>query len=98
MIEFFKSDFVRLHQDKIHFGLDYKHMDNQYFFCLGDKMLFIHNSRKYYQIMASVQCGFEPMFHDSVFEVLFSSPDINETVQMYKGYCLRLLEIDSELY
>lgn len=85
------KDFETLHTYKIREQIEPSEISAKYFFCLDNKMLFIKKSRKYYQVIASCQCGFEPAFRLGVLDVLYENADLNEVVNMFKSYCLRLL-------
>ena len=73
------NDFEILHQYKIKNELSLDDIHNQYFFCIDSRMLFIKKSRKYYKLMASSQCGFEPMYRESCLDVLAGSTQTNRT-------------------
>lgn len=98
-MEFQPKDFESLHYSKIKEGLSKDNISSQYFICFADKMLFIKRGRKGFKIMASCQCGFEPMAHESNLELLAICLDISQAIDLFYGYCNRLLEkITNELY
>lgn len=98
MQEFFPKDFENLHTWKIKNGLDVSSISSQYFFCIDERMLFIKKSRKHYKLMASSQCGFEPLFRESCLDVIAGSTDLSEIIRLFYGYAFRLLEIVNELH
>lgn len=85
------KDFNNLHMSKLKEGLDLLNISSQYFFCCGNKMLFIKKSRKYYQVIASCQCGFEALGRESVLDILYGNADLSETIRMFYSYVSRLV-------
>lgn len=98
-MEFLPKDFDALHYSKIKDGLSKDNISSQYFICFSDKMLFIKRARKGFKIVASCQCGFEPMYHESHLEVIAFCLDISQAIDLFYGYCNRLLSRSTnELY
>lgn len=91
--QFKPKDFEQLHMYKIKYGLDNELINTQYFFCIDNRMVFIKKSRKYYKVMASSQCGFEPIYRENCLDVIFGSTDISKSIEMFYGYVLRLLKV-----
>lgn len=98
MTEFKPRDFESLHISKIKEGLSLDNISSQYFFCIDERMLFIKKSRQYYKLMASNQCGFEPLYRESCLDVIAGSKDVTEIIKLFYGYCFRLLEVIDELH
>ena len=90
-MNFLPKDFETLHKYKVLDGLDIDHPSTMYFFCLEDKMIFIKKSRRFYKIMASSSCPFEPIFRENNLDILYHSTDFNETVKMFMSYVSRLV-------
>lgn len=88
---FRSKDFEVLHEYKIRNTLEDYEIPAQYFFCVGNKMLFIKKARRYYKVMASCQCGFEPAYRERCLDVLYDSTNLEDVINMFKSYCLRLL-------
>lgn len=87
------KDFENLHTWKIKHGLDKEHITSQYFFCIDNRMLFIKKSRKYYQLVASSQCGFEPIYRESCLDIVFGCDDLSQTIKMFYSYVARLITL-----
>lgn len=87
------KDFENLHMWKVKNGLSKEYITSQYFCCIDNRMLFIKKSRKYYKLMASSQCGFEPLYRENCFDVIFGGTDITETVEMFYSYVARLITV-----
>lgn len=98
MKELIPKDFENLHAWKIRNGLSNSTISSQYFFCIDNRMLFIKKSRKYYKLMASSQCGFEPLYRESCLDVVAGDTDLSEIIKLFYGYCFRLLEVINELH
>lgn len=98
MTELIPKDFENLHIWKIRNGLDNTSISAQYFFCIDERMLFIKKSRQYYKLMASSQCGFEPLYRESCLDVIAGGKDLSEIIKLFYGYCFRLLEVINELH
>lgn len=41
--------------------------------------------------MASSSCGFEPTFRERVFDCVYYSDDINNSIDMFKSYVSRII-------
>lgn len=87
------KDFENLHMWKVKNGLSKEYITSQYFFCIDNRMLFIKKSRKYYKLMASSQCGFEPLYRENCLDVIFGGTDITETIKMFYSYVARLITV-----
>lgn len=87
------KDFETLHRFKIRNSFDDSHISNHYFICVENKMMFIKKSRRYYKIVASTQCGFEPIYRESCLDVIYHDTDLTKTISMFYGYCIRLINI-----
>lgn len=85
------KDFESLYMWKVKNGLDKELVTSNYFFCYEDKILFIRRCRKYYAVCASSVCGFEPCHRLSIFDILYSSKDLDETILQFRSYVSRLL-------
>lgn len=85
--------FEELHKRKIRFGLDSQFITSQYFFCIDNRMLFIKKSRKYYKLMATSQCGFEPLYRESCLDVVYGNTDLSEVITMFYSYVARLITV-----
>lgn len=94
-MEFKPKDFEQLHTQKIRLGLDNRNISQEYFYCLGEKMIFIKKSRKNYKIMASCQCNFEPQNIESCLQVVYTTPDVSKAIQMFCSYVLRTIDRNS---
>lgn len=87
---FVLKDFEVLHRDKILYP-DEIPVFSKYFFSFENNFIFIKKSRRFYKVMASSCCGFEPTFRESVFDCLYYSEKLSECVDMFKSYVSRLL-------
>lgn len=92
-MELTPSDLDMLHRSKIKNGLDDLYITQQYFFCIDMRMIYIKKSRGYYKLMASSQCGFEPLYRESCLDVITSSKDLSEIIIKFYNCCYKLLEI-----
>lgn len=92
------KDFERLHMYKIKNELSVDDITSQYFFCIDNRMLFIKKSRRFFKIMASCQCGFEPIWRESCLDVLYYNTDLQEVIKMFYGYIFRLVKVVDELH
>lgn len=53
-------------------------------------MIFIvRHSPKVYHVCASTACHFAPLKHESVFDILYWTEDLQDAISMFKGYVLR---------
>lgn len=77
-------DFEQLHKFKIKDIVTPDRICANYFFCLNQKMLYIKKSRKNYVICASCQCQFEFKYHESVMDVVYISPDLEDVISQFK--------------
>lgn len=84
------KDFESLHRFKIKHG-DELPIHSKYFFCNDNKMIFIKKSRRFYKVVASAQCDFEPCYRESIFDVLYVSDDFSKTLLMFYGYIARII-------
>lgn len=91
-MELLSKDLDSLHQFKIRNGLCETTITQQYFFCIGMRMIYIKLSRGYFKLMASSQCGFEPLYRESCLDVIYASKDISLVVRNFYKYCFKLLE------
>ena len=82
-MQFNKRDFEMLHISKIRLCDEKKLVISNYFFCNERRMIMINKSKKFYRILASSQCNFDPIYHESVFDVVYSSTDFEETVKRF---------------
>lgn len=85
----FVSDFIKmfedLHSNKIRgFFYEYENPHMFYFFCLGNKFVFIKRFRKRYFVCCSCQCnlGFEQ--HQRVFDIYRKCDSLNDAIYWYK--------------
>lgn len=92
-MELCPHDLDQLHIHKIRVGLDESFITQQYFFCIDMRMLYIKKSRGYYKLMASSQCGFEPLYRESCLDVIAGSKDLSEIIIKFYNCCYKLLEI-----
>lgn len=88
-MEFLLKDFERYLFSSIRKQIPEKTI--KYSFIFDDKILLMRQSRKYYQVVASSSCGFEPVFLLKTLNVLYQTVDFFECLNMYKSYILRLL-------
>lgn len=92
-MEFTPRDFDMLHMSKIKRGLSKDDISSQYFFCIDNRMLYIKKSRRYYKLMASSQCGFEPLYRESCLDVIFGDTDLSNVIKMFYSYVSRLITL-----
>ena len=89
------KDFENLYRLKLKSGFTaFSDFDicTSYFACIENKMIFIKKSRRFYKICCSSNCGFEPIFRESCFDILYHNTDLQTTVSMFKGYVSRLCQ------
>lgn len=86
-MEFKKIDFENLHMTKITDSMYEGTACSRFFFCLENKMIFINHSKTGFNVLASSQCNFESKFKERVFDVIFSSKDLNECISHFKFLC-----------
>lgn len=92
-MEFLPRDLDLLHQFKIRQGLSELSITQQYFFCIDMRMIYIKLSRGYYKLMASSQCGFEPLYRESCLDVVYASKDVTQVIENFYKYCFKLLGV-----
>lgn len=87
------KDFENLYRLKLKSGFTaFSDFDitTSYFANIDNKIIFIKKSRRFYKVCASSNTGFEPIFRESCFDVLYHSTDLSCAVEMFKGYIQRL--------
>lgn len=84
------KEFEQLYNIKISHK-DMLEVHNNFFFCFDDYIIFMKKSRRFYKVMASSSCGFEPTFRERVFDCVYYSDDINNSIEMFKSYVSRIL-------
>lgn len=93
MTAFLPHDFEMLHRSKMVDGLDVDRPSTMYFFCKDNRMVFIKKSRRFYKIMCSSTCPFEPLYRESCLDVVYYTTDFNSAVEMFESYVSRLLVV-----
>lgn len=86
MNKFDVKDFEQLMFDKIRNGLDPSNPISSYFFCDGDKILFISKFRNFYKIMGSCTCSFTHypvLYHQSCFECFYFDYDFMKVKHIF---------------
>lgn len=86
-MEFKKTDFEQLNMSKITDSMYEGIACSRFFFCLEDKIVFINKSKTCYNILASSQCNFEFKYQERIFDVIYSSKNINECISYFKFLC-----------
>lgn len=67
---------------------------SKYFFNLGNKMIFIKKSKNgFYKVVATFSCGFDPIYLESHFEVLFASKDLSQCINKFKIYVRDVVDV-----
>lgn len=92
-MELESRDLDMLHQHKIRTSLDDTSITQQYFFCVDYRMIYIKKSRGYYKLMATSQCGFEPLYRESCLDVIAGSKDLSDIISQFYKHVLSLVEI-----
>lgn len=90
------KDFENLYRLKIKNGFSpFSDFDisTSYFANIGNKFVFIKKSRRFYKICVSANCGFEPIFRESCFDIVYHNTDLSATVEMFNSYVSRLLSV-----
>lgn len=84
------KNFEDLHKDKIKNSAIVP-VHCKYFFSFDNNFMFIKKSKKFYQLCASCQCGFEPAFRQSTFDILYYNENLDLVIDMFRSYVDRLL-------
>lgn len=84
------KDFELLHKNKINYPGEVP-VCSKYFFCLNNEIIFMKKSRRFYKVMATSSCGFEPTFRESFFDCVYYSDDLEQSKEMFISYVSRLL-------
>lgn len=86
--------FEQLHTNKIQ-GWWYEELEPYlyYFFCFGNKFVFIKKFRKRYFVCCSCQCDFDIEQHQSVFEIYRKCNSLESAIFWYKFAIKKILEI-----
>lgn len=86
-MEFSKKDFEMLYQTKIKNNvLESNLVTSSFFFCYGNKILFIKKARNYYAVMQSAPCGFKPKAIENCFQEIFYHKDLSVVIQKFVEY------------
>lgn len=83
-MEFDKKDFENLIISKVRDCMLKDNICSKYFFCYDNKLIFINKSKGFYKILASSQCGFKFLYHESVFDVIHTSKNLDECIQFFE--------------
>ena len=91
-MDFIPQDFEQLYSSIIKDSVT--SITSKYFFNLGNKMIFIKKGKNnYYKVVATFACGFDPIYLESHFEVLFASKDITECINKFKMYVRDVVDV-----
>ena len=74
-------NFEDLHKDKIK-NSEIVPVHCKYFFSFDNNFMFIKKSKKFYQLCASCQCGFEPAFRQSTFDILYYNENLDNFLKV----------------
>lgn len=83
-MEFEKKDFEQLLLSKVRDCMLKDTICSKYFFCYDDKIIFINKSKGFYKILASSQCGFKILYHESVFDVIYFSKNLADCIGSFE--------------
>lgn len=67
-------------------------ISSKYCFIYGNKILFIHQSRGWYKLLSAGN-GFEAIYYERCFDVLASSKNLDEIINLFRGYIQRIISI-----
>lgn len=91
-MEFLPKDFEQLHHSHIKEHFEEDNISSYYFYCAGHDIMFIKKARNCYKICCSVTCGFDYIYHESTFDVIFMHKDLSAVIDMYKFFLKFLIQ------
>lgn len=93
-----KKYLMNLQQFKIKDDIKDLPIESNYLYINECKVIFIcKHSAKVYHVCASSACHFEPIAHESVFDVLYWTEDLADAVTMFHGYVIRSFKLNEQV-
>lgn len=87
-MEFLYKDFESFLYSYLRDGVYEKSI--KYFFVYEDKILFMRKCRKFWQVICSSSCGFEPVIRFTTFDLIYQNQEFNNAKGMFFSYLYRL--------